>query len=358
MNIEQTNLGSAASSSDFVSLAIFAFCSRGFCSSIHAMKFHFPLANKRRGKKSTPGVQSTWQGRKVRTNDTGTPRLSELGSSAPWGAHSTMDIANNPCSINQTNILLLSLTAAHHHPHYLITFFSYHFLSRWELLVVFCSSREKACRESAAFPTRGAGARCSRALTEPGESCQGTALTSLAALAWREPSGETRDPRSMQDLSSANVGCCLGDGQVPPGVPWCRGWDSLLVLHPAWEPHSSAVWTPLPHQSGLSHSATPFHTDFLYCTLKCHVLYERHMGHSFSCVLLPSGHWLQHRLSLHMWLSSPDVPDVCKPFQHPPLPWAWCTFFHSLQADKANPYHSNTSVLVKRGTSSHGGTLV
>lgn len=45
----------------------------------------------------------------------------------------------------------------------------------------------------------------------------------------------------MQDLSSANVGCCLGGGQVPPGVPSCHGWDPLLVPHPAWEPHSSAA---------------------------------------------------------------------------------------------------------------------
>lgn len=36
---------------DFVSLAIFAFCSLDFCSQINAMEFLFPLANKRKGEK-------------------------------------------------------------------------------------------------------------------------------------------------------------------------------------------------------------------------------------------------------------------------------------------------------------------
>lgn len=51
MNNVQTNLCSAASSGNFVSLAIFAFCSLGFCFQINAMEFIFPLANEKRKKK-------------------------------------------------------------------------------------------------------------------------------------------------------------------------------------------------------------------------------------------------------------------------------------------------------------------
>lgn len=96
-------------------------------------------------------------------------------------------------------------------------------------------------------------------------------------------------------------GAAWGMDRSPQGCPGAVGgihcW--CLILHGSHTPLLLlAMDTPSPsvRAKPLSH---PF-TDFLYYTLKCHVLSERHMGHSFSCVPLPSGHGLQHRLSAHV----------------------------------------------------------
>lgn len=96
----------------------------------------------------------------------------------------------------------------------------------------------KAWRESDAFPTLSCWSQMQQGPGWARGEQPRHSSDSLAAMAWRENSGENR---SMQDPSSANVGCCLGGGQVLSGMPqWC-GWDPLLLPHPAWEPHSSAV---------------------------------------------------------------------------------------------------------------------
>lgn len=177
--------------------------------------------------------------------------------------------------------------------HYLIIIFSYNncaFLPR--AAGGFPLFQGKAFRENAPFSTQrclqpdAAGPRLSR-------NSQGRRPAKADLLKWAADllgsSGLKRPQWRGQGYPAASF---LSKCRVLPGwwtgPPWgctgAAGGSHCCVPHPAQEPHTSAVFSkgrPSPNQSGLSLSATPSNTDFLYYMVKSHVLHERYMGHSF-----------------------------------------------------------------------------